>query len=100
MHRSWAALSAFKRELDFSQSRKERLRVENYCSPAILWDLPFLCFSWLLRFCDLFAAMGLHSRAFGEGFKSLEIMKRPFFSSCAVLRGIRWLVILLLRVSG
>lgn len=74
--------------------------MESDCSPATLWDFPFLCFSWTLLFCDLFAAMGLHSRAFGEDLKSLEITERPFFSSYAVLRGIRWLAILLLWVSG
>lgn len=50
--------------------------------------------------CDLFAAMGFHSRDFGEDFLSLEITKRPFFSSYAVLREIRWLAILLLWDSG
>lgn len=53
--------------------------MENDCSPAILWDLTFLCFSCTLLFCDLFAAMGLRSRAFGGDLKSLGITKIPFF---------------------
>lgn len=40
-----------------------------------------------------------HGRVFGENVKSLEITKRPFFSSHMVLRGLRWLVILLPLVS-
>lgn len=67
----------------FPSQRRERLRVENDCSPAILWDLPLLCFygAYLLPW-DF-------SRGFGENFKSLEITKRPFFSSCVVLKALR-----------
>lgn len=81
---SQAAFSAFKTELGFSQLRKERLRVENDCSPAILWDLPFLCFFWAMLFCDFFAAMGLHRNAFGEDFKSPDVMETLFLILCCM----------------
>ena len=63
------------------------------CGISLLCAFPGHCF---------FAAYLLPwncSRGFGENFKSLEITKRLFFSTCFVLRGLRWLVILLLLVS-
>lgn len=72
--------------------RRERLRVENDCSPAILWDLLFCAFSGHCFFAAYLLPWDC-SRVFGENFK------RPFFSSCVVLRGLRCLVVLLLLVS-
>lgn len=56
--------------------RRQRLRVEDDCSPAVLWDLPLLCFY------EAYLLLWDFSRVFGENFKSLDITKRPFFSLC------------------
>lgn len=72
--------------------------MENDCSPAIVWDLLFCAFSGRCFFAAYLLPWDC-SRVFGEDFKSLEITERPFFSSCIVLRGLRWVVVLLLLVS-